>query len=114
MTRGELYRVRHPSGADPRRSRVFVVVGRQAVIESRFSSVICAPVYSAYHGLSSQVAVGVEEGLKHESAVHCDNLVSLPKTALTDYVGRLSATKLQELNKALAIAVEIEASGSGA
>ena len=45
MTRGELYRVRHPSSRDPKRARVFVVVSRQALMESRFSTVICAPVY---------------------------------------------------------------------
>jgi mRNA interferase MazF len=99
--------VRHPSSADPRKSRVFVVVSRQAVIESRFSSVICAPVYSAQHGLSSQVAVGVDDGLKHDSAIHCDELVSLPKPALTDYIGILSGEKIAELNQALAAALEL-------
>ncbi len=113
MRRGELYRVRHPSSADPRRSRVFVVVGRQAVIESRFSSVICAPIYSAYHALSSQVAVGIDEGLKHDSSIHCDELVSLPKTALTDYVGSLSADKIAQLNRALLVALEITSDTSG-
>ena len=94
MRRGELYRVRHPSSADPRKSRVFVVVARQAVIESRFSSVVWAPIYSAYHGLSSQVAIGIDAGLKHDSAIHCDELVSLPKAALTDYIGSLSPEKI--------------------
>jgi mRNA interferase MazF len=107
VTRGEFYRVRHPSGGDPRRSRVFVVVARQAVIDSRFSSVTCAPVYSAFHGLGSQVPVGVTEGLKHDSAIHCDELVSLPKSLLTDYVGSLSTAKLRELNQALRIALEL-------
>lgn len=77
------------------------------MIDSRFSSVICAPVYSAYHELSSQVAVGTEEGLKHDSAIHCDELVSLSKTVLTDYVGILSAEKLELLKRALAVALEI-------
>lgn len=104
-----MYRVRHPSGADPRKSRVFVVVSRQAVIDSRFSSVICAPVYSAYHGLASQVPLGVDEGLKHESAIHCDELVSLGKTVLTDYVGSLPPQKLAELNAALAVALDLRA-----
>jgi mRNA interferase MazF len=107
VRRGELYRVRHPSAADPRRSRVFVVAARQAVIDSRLSTVICAPIYSSFHGLSSQVSIGVDEGLKHESAIHCDELVSLPKVALTDYVGSLSLAKLAELNRALAAALEL-------
>jgi mRNA interferase MazF len=107
VTRGELYRVRHPSSADPRKSRVFVIVSRQAVIDSRFSSVICAPVYSAYHGLSSQVAVGVDHGLKHDSAIHCDELVSLPKAVLTDYIGSLPASTIAELNHALSVALDL-------
>lgn len=92
---------------------MFVVVARQAVIDSRFSSVTCAPVYSAFHGLASQVAIGVNEGLKHESAIHCDELVSLPKTALTDYVGSLGPAKIVELNVAPAIALGLTSSESG-
>lgn len=83
------------------------------MIDSRFSSVICAPVYSARHGLSSQVAVGIDEGLKHDSAIHCDELVSFTKTALTDYVGMLSAVKLAELNRALSVALDLAAAASG-
>lgn len=105
MKRGELYRVPHPSKADPKKSRVFVVVSRDAVIESRFSTVVCAPVYSAFHGLTSQIEVGVDEGLKHPSSIHCDELVSLPKSVLTDYVGSLSQLKLEQLNRALASAL---------
>jgi mRNA interferase MazF len=80
------------------------------VIESRFSSVICAPIYSAYNGLSSQVAVGVDQGLKHDSAIHCDELVSLPKAVLTDYIGSLPAPKIVELNRALSVALELQMS----
>ncbi len=106
MKRGGLYRVRHPKG-DPKRSRVFCIVSRAALIDSSFSTVTCAPIYSVRHGLSTQVSVGPEEGLKHESAVHCDELVSLPKSALTDYVGALSGSRLEALNRALAIALEL-------
>lgn len=107
MKRGELYRVTHPSARDPKRSRVFVIVSRQVVIESRFSTVTCAPVYSAYDGLSTQVPIGVDEGLKHESSIHCDELVSLPKSVLTNFVGTLPPQKIQALNKALSIALEL-------
>ena len=107
MKRGDLYRVAHPSARDPKRSRVFVVVGRQVVIESRFSTVICAPVYSVHEGLTSQVLVGEAEGLKHDSSIHCDELVSLPKSMLTNYIGTLSPPKMQELNRALRVALDI-------
>jgi len=48
------------------------------VIDSRFSTVICAPLYSVHDDLSTQVRVGQDEGLKHDSSIHCDELVSLP------------------------------------
>ena len=108
MKRGDLYRVDHPSAADPRRSRVFVVVSRQVVIDSRFSTVICAPVYSVHDGLSTQVAVGEDEGLKHASSIHCDELVSLPKSKLTNYVGVLSPEKIGALRHALRLALALE------
>lgn len=76
MKRGDLYRVAKPSSRDPKKFRVFVVVGRQVVIDSRFSTVICAPVYSAHIGLSTQLLIGIDEGLKHESSIHCDELLS--------------------------------------
>jgi len=107
VRRGELYRVRHPSARDPRKSRFFAIVGRQVVIDSRFSTVICAPVYSAYAGLSTQVPVGPDEGLKHDSSIHCDELVSLPKSTLTDFVGTLPRNKIRALNAALHIALEL-------
>lgn len=107
MKRGELYRVANPSARDPKKSRVFVIVSRQVVIESRFSTVICAPIYSAYDGLSTQIPVGVDEGLKHDSSIHCDELVSLPKSVLTNFVGTLSGQKIQALNQALALALDL-------
>lgn len=107
MKRGDLYRVAHPSSRDPKKFRVFVVVSRQAVIDSRFPTVMCAPVYSVHHGLSTQVLVGIEEGLKHDSTIHCDELVSLPKSPLTHYLGTLSPQKIRALNQAVRIALDI-------
>lgn len=110
MKRGELYRVAKPPGTDPKKYRVFVVISRPLLIASCFSTVICAPVYSTHDGLSTQVAVGSAEGLKHDSSIHCDELASLPKSVLTHYVGALSPIKLAALNKALAIALALDES----
>jgi mRNA interferase MazF len=107
VKRGDLYRVANPSPQDPKRFRAFVVVSRQVVIDSRFSTVVCAPVYSTHDGLASQVPVGVYEGLLHDSSIHCDELVSLPKSVLTNFIGTLSAMKLQALNRALRDALDI-------
>ena len=107
MRRGELYRVAHPTSKDPRRHRVFCVVSRQVLIHSKYSTVTCAPVYNAYDGLATQVPLGVEDGVKHDSAVHCDNLISLQKSVLTNFIATLSAEKTAELNRALAVALDL-------
>jgi mRNA interferase MazF len=107
MRRGELYRVRRPSSRDPRKFRVFVVVSRQVLIDSRFSTVVCAPVYTDYEGLTTQVLVGSAEGLKHDSSIYCDELVSLPKPMLIDFVGLLPLEKMKLLDIALKAALQL-------
>lgn len=106
MTRGDLYRVHRPGG-DPKKYRLFVVLSRRVLIDSKFSTVICAPVFTRGQSLSTQVALGPEEGLKHPSWIMCDNLVSLRKTDLTNYVASLPAAKIHELNRALKMALDL-------
>jgi len=108
MKRGDFYRVYQGSKYDPKDFRVFLVVSRQELIETQFSTVICAPVYSRYNeNVPTQVEVGVDEGLKHDSAIYCDDLISLPKSILTNYIGILSAGKMDLVNAALRIALAI-------
>ena len=106
MRRGELYRVQRP-GDDLKRNRPFVVVSRQVLIDSAFSSVICAPVFSNGEGLSTQVQVGTDEGLKHPSWIMCDNLMSVRKTDLRNYIGSLSKTKVRDMDRALKMALDL-------
>jgi len=105
MKRGDFYRVYRGTKYDPKDYRVFMVASRQAVVDSQFSTVICAPVYSRYDGLTTQIEVGVDEGLKHDSAIYCDELVSIHKAMLTDYIGSISNAKMKAVNTALRIAL---------
>ena len=107
MRRGELYRVAHPSAKDPKRHRIFCIVSRQVLIDSKYSTVICAPVYTAYDGLATQVPLGIEDGLKHDCSIHCDNLISLQKSVLTNFIATLSTEKVALLNQALIIALDL-------
>ncbi len=109
MKRGELYLVSLASKNDVKRQRVYVVVSRQAAIDSTYSTVICAPIYTSFEGLSTQVELGIESGLKHASAIRCDELISIRKSQLTEYIGALSNKKINELDYALLIALGIEA-----
>lgn len=107
MRRGEIYRVYRPN-TDPKLFRSYVVVSRETLIDSRFPTLICAPIFSRGHGSSSQVLIGIDEGMKHDSWILCDNLVSVRKTDLTQFVGSLSNPKLTELNRALKIALRLD------
>ena len=108
MKRGDLFLVEKATRTDTKKQRVFVVVSRKILVDSSYSTVICAPVYSISEGISTQVSVGLNEGLKHESCIRCDELVSIRKSDLTNYIGSLSEEKITELNKALRIALDIE------
>jgi mRNA interferase MazF len=107
VKRGNLFRVYKGNKDDPKYYRVYMVVSRQALIDSQFPTVICAPIRSKYGSLPTQVEIGVNEGLKHDSAVYCDDLISLPKSSLSDYVGTLSEAKLKEVNAALRVALAV-------
>jgi mRNA interferase MazF len=65
-------------------------------------------VYSQHDGIASQVPVGFDEGLKKESSIHCDNLVSLPKSMLTHYIGSLSPQRIREFDDALTVALGLD------
>jgi mRNA interferase MazF len=108
VKRGELYRLAKPSKRDPKRFRVYIIVSRDNLIATTFPTLICAPVHSNYIGLQTEVEVGVDEGLKHDSSIRCDELVSVAKSDLTDFIGSLSPQKIQELNQALKAALEID------
>ena len=103
--------MRRPPG-DPKPARSFVIISRQALIDSNYSTVVCAPIFTERYGLPTQVNVGPEEGLKRDCAIHCDGLMSLEKSRLTDYIGELSDEKKAQLDKALQIALALPGSKS--
>ena len=108
MRRGDIYRVFKPKQDDPKRYRFYVVVSRQELIDSGYSTVVCAPIYTKGHGLSTEVPLGISEGLIHASSIACDNLRSILKSTLTDFVASLPHEKMRELNFALAIALDLD------
>lgn len=108
MTRGELYRTPDRSPERGGKPGFYVVVSRPFIAESDdVSTVICAPVYSKVLGLSTEVVLGPDEGLPRTSAVRCDFLALMFKRKLTTFVGALPARKIAELNRALAVALEL-------
>ena len=101
-----MYRVPRPNN-DPKPFRSYVVVSRQTLIDSQFPTVICAPIFSRSQGASTQIAIGIDEGMKHDSWILCDNLVSVRKVELTQFLGSLRSAKLAELDRALKMALAL-------
>jgi mRNA interferase MazF len=107
MLRGELYLGVAPE-PDPRRQRVYLLVSRQALMDSKYSSVVCIPVYSTRSGAPTEVHIGPEQGLKVASALRCDEMTSVQKRDLKRLIARLSTDKMREVNRAMAIALAID------
>ncbi len=109
MQRGELYRVRDPAG-DPKKFRSFLIVSRQTFVDSSYSTVAAIPVYTVANGAATEVGVGTEVGLTHHSVLRCDEVTSVQKRQLTNYVGRLPEDRMREVNRAMALALDISRS----
>jgi mRNA interferase MazF len=63
-----------------------------------------APVTSTIYGAPSEVVVGIDEGLKHESAVNLDHVQTVEQPRLMRRLGSLGPAKMREICRALAIA----------
>ena len=108
MTRGEIYRTRERVAERGHKPGFYVVVSRSFIAANDdVATVICTPVYSEVLGLSTEVVLGVEEGLPRRSAARCDFLTLMFKTRLTHFVSSLSHAKVAELDRALANALEL-------
>ena len=53
----------------------------------------------------------MNEGLRHDSSVHCHEFVSLRKSQFTQFVGCLDATKLKHLDDALIVTLGCSPTG---
>jgi mRNA interferase MazF len=92
------YRFKTPDKRRP----VFVLTRAEVIPLLR--TVTVAPVTSTRRGAPSEVPVGVEEGLKHESAVSLDHVQTVEQDRLVDFVGTLGPMKMQQVCRVLAIA----------
>ena len=73
--------------------RPVVVMSRTAVI-AHLHSVIAAPVTSTIRGIPTEVLLGADEGLLHESVANFDNVQLLSKGTLLRKIGVLGPSRL--------------------
>ena len=76
------------------------------------ANVTVTAVTATVRGLPTEVpigkGIGKGEGVTRESVVNCDNLFTIPKSALGRRGGRLSPASLERLRAALLIALDLE------
>ena len=87
----------------PNKRRPVVVLTREEALPF-MRTVMVAEVTPTIRGLSSEVIVGPDEGLKNISAINLDNVQTVDQRRLRGYVGELDATKMREVCQALAVA----------
>ena len=87
----------------PDKRRPVLVISRQSVIPL-LRTVMAAPITSAIYGVPSEVQVGVEHGLKHESAVNLDHIQTIDQSRLSGFIGHLGDDVMNEVCQALVVA----------
>ena len=85
-----------------------VLVLTRELVRPHLSRVTVAPITSVVRGLSTEVPVGPANGLDHPSVVSCDNVLTVPATALGRQVGRLLPEQEILLTAALHAAFDLE------
>lgn len=102
------------SVAAPRRGEIWMAnldKSRPVVVLTRdprgtiLHSVVVAPITSTIRGLSTEVAIGRNDGIRKPSVANLDNLQLVPRTELRRKVGAVSAETLELLCDAGARAI---------
>ena len=100
--------------AEPRRGEVWlakldkrrpVVVLTRDPLGRYLHSVIVGPVTTTVRGLTTEVAVGAEDGVRVDSVVNLDNLQLVERAQLTRRVGRVAESTMQRICTAAATAI---------
>lgn len=88
-----------------------VLVLTRAPVRPYLKRVAVAPITSTIRGLSTEVAVGPANGLDHDCVVSCDNITTIPVTALGRQIGYLRMMQEPDLTFAIQAAFDLELTG---
>jgi mRNA interferase MazF len=71
----------------------------------RLATVTVAPITSTIRGVASEVVVGTEAGLRHDSAINLHHVATVPLAGLRSYVGSVSDDVMWQVRGALLFAL---------
>ena len=100
VNRGEIWLYSFES---PDKRRPVLVLSRQKAI-ALLRTVLVAPITSSAHGAPSEVQVGIDEGLKHDSVINLDQVQTVDQARLHNFVGTVGPGKMTAVCQALSIA----------
>ncbi|MCK6563498.1 MAG: type II toxin-antitoxin system PemK/MazF family toxin [Dehalococcoidia bacterium] len=101
MNRGE---VRWFTFARPDKRRPVLVLTRNSVI-GVLSRVTVAPITTTIRGIPTEVVIGEDEGLRQPSAVNLDNIQTVPRNDIGQFIGALSPARMRHVEAAIAFAL---------
>ena len=87
----------------PDKERPVLVLSRQEALP-KLRTAIVAPITSTIRGLPSEVVVGIDEGLRHDSAINLDHVQTVEQRLLRRFAGTLTDEKMSQVCRALAVA----------
>jgi mRNA interferase MazF len=85
-----------------------VVVLTRELVRPHMARVTVAPITSTVRGLSTEIPVGPANGLEHACVVSCDNIVTVPKSALGHQIGHLLPAQETALTAAIHAAFDLD------
>ncbi len=100
VNRGEIWLFQF---SKPDKRRPVLILTRPEVIDL-LRTVMVAPITSTIYGAPSEVIVGIEEGLKKDSAINLDHVQTVEKSKLRRFVGSVGPQKMNAVCRALAVA----------
>lgn len=89
------------------RTRPVLVLTRE-LARPAMTRVTVAPITTTAKGLSTEVAVGPGNGLDHDCVVSCDNVATIPATALGRQIGWFFESQERALARALVLAFDLD------
>ena len=85
-----------------------VLILTRELVRPYLARVTVAPITTTVRGLSTEVPLGPANGLDHECAVSCDNIVTIPKAALGQQIGYLLPAQEAALTAAIQAAFDLD------
>ena len=85
-----------------------VVVLTRELVRPHMARVTVAPITSTVRGLSTEIPVGLANGFDHACVVSCDNIVTIPASALGRQIGYLLPAQETALTAAIHAAFDLD------